>query len=255
MIKIETIEVSGWIGAIRGMRNPYMSHDKSDSIICSECPNANKEGICIDPKTGTVCQGFLMGYNDMTLCKKLIKSGPEHRKFLRMIHVQADVVAPSYWISEFATYKIGCWTPNLAITTYKQFFSTNFEGITNHYEKPVFDFALYNYINLPWGLILNIDMCYDTGGHMITKFYEPYGNIDIGLRKSFLNDALQISLWGYDVGKWYDSESNEQLGRLHIRRFADTDSRYASLTVTWKFNNFKNKYKGQSAASQEMNRL
>ena len=107
MIKIETIEVSGWIGAIRGMRNPYMSHDKSDSIICSECPNANKEGICIDPKTGTVCQGFLMGYNDMTLCKKLIKSGPEHRKFLRMIHVQADVVAPSYWISEFATYKIG----------------------------------------------------------------------------------------------------------------------------------------------------
>ena len=154
-----------------------------------------------------------------------------------------------------ATYKIGCWTPNLAITTYKQFFSTNFEGIKNHYEKPVFDFALYNYINLPWGVILNIDMCYDTGGHMITKFYEPYGNIDIGLRKSFLNDALQISLWGYDVGKWYDSESNEQLGRLHIRRFADTDSRYAALTITWKFNNFKNKYKGQSAASQEMNRL
>lgn len=43
----------------------------------------------------------------MKLCKKLIKGGPEHRKFLRMIHVQADVTAPSYWISELATYKIG----------------------------------------------------------------------------------------------------------------------------------------------------
>ena len=154
-----------------------------------------------------------------------------------------------------AAYKIGCWTPNLAITTYKQLFSTNFEEIVNNYEKPVFDFTLYNYFNLPWGLILNIDMCYNTGGNMGTDFYEPYGNIDVGLRKSFLNDALQISLWGYDLGKWYDPVTNEQLGRLHLRRYADTETRYVALTITWKFNNFKNKYKGQSAASQEMNRL
>ena len=154
-----------------------------------------------------------------------------------------------------AEYNVGCWTPNLAITAYKQFFSTNFEGIVNNYEKPMFDFTLYNYFRLPWGLILNIDMCYNTGGYSGTDFYEPYGNIDVGLRKSFLNDALQISLWGYDLGKWQDYTTKEQLGRLYTHRYADTDTRYVALTITWKFNNFKNKYKGQSAASQEMNRL
>lgn len=154
-----------------------------------------------------------------------------------------------------AEYNVGCWTPNLAITAYKQFFSTNFEGIVNNYEKPMFDFTLYNYFRLPWGLILNIDMCYNTGGYSGTDFYEPYGNIDVGLRKSFLNDALQVSLWGYDLGKWQDYTTKEQLGRLYTHRYADTDTRSVTLTITWKFNNFKNKYKGQSAASQEMNRL
>lgn len=105
MIKIEKTDIFGVSAAIRGMRNPYESHEKSDSITCSECPNANKEGICINPKMGTVCQGFFMGYNDMTLCKKLIKGGSEHRKFLRMIHVQADVVAPRYWWAEMDKYK------------------------------------------------------------------------------------------------------------------------------------------------------
>ena len=105
MIKITNTWTGGFESAIRGMRNPYESHEKSDSIICSECPNANEEGICINPKMGTICQGFFMGYNDMTLCKKLIKAGSEHRKFLRMIHVQADVIAPRYWWAEMDKYK------------------------------------------------------------------------------------------------------------------------------------------------------
>ena len=105
MIRISNVWTGGFEGAIRGMRNPYESHEKSDSITCSECPNANKEGICINPAMGTICQGFFMGYNDMTLCKKLIKAGSEHRKFLRMIHVQADVLAPRYWWAEMDKYK------------------------------------------------------------------------------------------------------------------------------------------------------
>lgn len=107
MIQIMKIHTFGFEGAIRGMRNPYESYEKSDSIICSECPNANKEGICINPKMGTICQGFFMGYNDMTLCKKLIKAGSEHRKFLRMIHVQFDIRMPRYFATELDTYKVG----------------------------------------------------------------------------------------------------------------------------------------------------
>lgn len=157
--------------------------------------------------------------------------------------------------SLIAEHRIGFWTPSFTASVYKQFFSTNFEGIVHHYEKPSFDFTLDNYFNLPWGIILNVDLVYNTGGNFDTQHYEPYGTIDIGLRKSFLNDALQISLWGYDLGKWQDYTTKEQLGRLYTHRYADTDMRYVALTITWKFNNFKNKYKGQSAASQEMNRL
>lgn len=80
---ISNYEVFGFKGAIRGMRNPYNSWDKSDS---------NDEVI---------------GPNDLVLCKKLIKAGSDHRKFLRMIHVQVDVKAPLYLWKEISTYKVG----------------------------------------------------------------------------------------------------------------------------------------------------
>ena len=94
MIEIKNINVFGFEAAIRGMRNPYESHKKSDSGY----------GI---PKTNNYIEvkKFFIGKSDMTLCKKLIKAGSEHRKFLRMIHVQADVIAPRYWWAEMDKYK------------------------------------------------------------------------------------------------------------------------------------------------------
>ena len=86
MIKITNTDVWGFDGAIRGMRNPYMSHEKSDSMYKDE-------------------YYFSIGEKDMELAKKLIKAGSEHRKFLRMIHVQADILAPRYWWAEMDTYK------------------------------------------------------------------------------------------------------------------------------------------------------
>ena len=83
MLKVETIEVMGIRGALKGMRNPMNSWNKSDS------------------------HDSVIGPGDMKLCKALIKAGSSDRKFLRMIHVQADVVAPLYWWKEFDTYKVG----------------------------------------------------------------------------------------------------------------------------------------------------
>lgn len=107
MIKIENTQVWGFEGAIRGMRNPYESHEKSDSVNCYydhlACQGCERlletEGSC------TASGHFYIGKADMTLAKKLIKGGSEHRKFLRMIHVQAEVLAPRYWWAEMDTYK------------------------------------------------------------------------------------------------------------------------------------------------------
>lgn len=112
MIKIENAETMGWGGAIRGMRNAMNSWDKSDSKFCHYSCITTDDSL--DEKTcnfmcgSDFCRGFLqIGKADMKLCKNLIKAGSSDRKFMRMIHVQADVTAPLYWWKEYDTYKVG----------------------------------------------------------------------------------------------------------------------------------------------------
>ena len=108
MIKIEDVEVIGMRKAIKGMRNAMNSWDKSDSYIDS-C--IDPIGHCKDcPYQFVGCNDsdyFFIGKADMELAKRLIKTGSPDRKFMRMIHVQADVTAPLYWWKEYDTYKVG----------------------------------------------------------------------------------------------------------------------------------------------------
>lgn len=92
MIRIENVDVWGFEHAVRGMRNPYNSWNKSDS----EYEPAN---FCDS--------NFILGDADLGLMRKLYNAGPEHRKFLRQIFVSMDVTAPLYWWKEFDTYKVG----------------------------------------------------------------------------------------------------------------------------------------------------
>lgn len=87
MIKIEKTEIVGWEAAIRGMRNPMNSWDKSDSEFTSD--------------------EMFIGDDDLELMQKLSNAGSDHGKFLRMIVIYTDIVAPMYWWKEFDTYKVG----------------------------------------------------------------------------------------------------------------------------------------------------
>lgn len=99
MLKIENVEVVGWEAAIRGMRNPKNSWEKSDSGV--KCPY-KKENCC-----GECQQNFCIGPNDHTLMMQLRNAGTDHRKFMRMIVVYLDITAPLYWWKEFKTYRAG----------------------------------------------------------------------------------------------------------------------------------------------------
>lgn len=99
MIKIDKTEVFGWEAAIRGMRNPMNSWDKSDSY-----EDWWEDPSPINPNDGV---RFFAGENDLALMKKLAKAGSDHGKFLRMINVTADILAPLYWWKEYDTYKVG----------------------------------------------------------------------------------------------------------------------------------------------------
>lgn len=107
MIKLENTEVLGWEAAIRGMRNPMNSWEKSDSLwfdgeeyhdICDNSGPAPKD------LNGT---GFDLGYADHKLMLNLAKDGSVDAKYRRMIVVTVDITAPLYWWKEFDTYKIG----------------------------------------------------------------------------------------------------------------------------------------------------
>lgn len=93
MLKIENAEVLGWEHAIRGMRNPKNSWEKSDSTF----------HLMIDDDKA---EDFI-GENDLKLMTTLRNAGTDHRKFMRMITVYLDITAPLYWWKEFDTYKVG----------------------------------------------------------------------------------------------------------------------------------------------------
>lgn len=96
MIKIENTEVVGWEHAIRGMRNPLNSWDKTDS----HCEPIEHGNVFIGYK-------YIVGQNDLKLMKNLAKAGSDHGKFMRMLTVYVDITAPLYWWKEFDTYKVG----------------------------------------------------------------------------------------------------------------------------------------------------
>ena len=107
MLKIENTEVLGWEHAIRGMRNPMNSWDKSDSYSCGTCGDCDN---CIDYEDCPYGYDYLktiVGPNDYTLMMNLRNAGTDHRKFMRMITVYLDITAPLYWWKEFDTYKVG----------------------------------------------------------------------------------------------------------------------------------------------------
>lgn len=100
MIRIENIETWGFQHAIRGMRNPMNSWDKSDSVFEDYVPDYSMD-------TAVTALKLDIGKNDLRLMQSLYAGGTSHRKYLRQIFVSMDITAPLYWWKEFDTYKVG----------------------------------------------------------------------------------------------------------------------------------------------------
>ena len=111
-MRFEDTEVWGFRKALRGMRNPKNSWDKSDSVFGYSSKNCYKHNnLCLecekhDPNAYAI-ESPIIGKNDMKLAQQLIRAGSEHRKFMRQIFVSVDITAPLYWWKEFDTYKVG----------------------------------------------------------------------------------------------------------------------------------------------------
>lgn len=117
MLKIENVEVTGWKPAIRGLRNPMNSWNRSDTVIVDvpDTPRLDYSGNVVEiiPAHKQVVMRYEdenwngIGENDLRLMTNLRNAGTDHRKFMRMITVYLDITAPLYWWKEFDTYKVG----------------------------------------------------------------------------------------------------------------------------------------------------
>jgi hypothetical protein len=106
-MKFENTEVFNFEGALRGMRNPHESWNKSDSWVgCYHGDYGETDKQSCKNKCNSDCK-FCFGENDLELAQKLVRAGSEHRKFMRQIFVSVDITAPLYWWKEFDTYKVG----------------------------------------------------------------------------------------------------------------------------------------------------
>lgn len=141
MIKIENIEVTGWEAAIRGMRNPMNSWDKSDSYFDSEIGSyIPKDNYIVNVDTDT----WYIGEEDRKLMHKLAKAGNEHAKFRRMLNVTMDITAPLYFWKEFDTYKVG--TVSNSCSTMHKIHEKEFIKEDFSYENVLSDVDACNYI-------------------------------------------------------------------------------------------------------------
>lgn len=119
MIKIEKTEIFGLEAAIRGLRNPMESWEKSDSNYCpfDDCSDIMNKTDPVRPCKDSSF-GFCIGENDFQLMKNLSAAGNDHAKYLRMINVTCDITAPLYWWKEHDQYKVGT-TTNSCSTMHK----------------------------------------------------------------------------------------------------------------------------------------
>ena len=141
MIKFENTEVFNFEGAIRGMRNPLNSWEKSDSFNCRNY----SEDCDFCERNYSECAKYYIGPNDLDLMKRLIKSGSDHRKFMRQILVSVDITAPLYWWKEFDTYKVA--TVSNSCSTMHKIHAKEFTIDDFSYDHCKDDPIVENYIN------------------------------------------------------------------------------------------------------------
>lgn len=201
MITITNVETYGWEAAIRGMRNPMNSWDKSDSAFGRnlEIPYSQNNPTTMLDKYGVETY---IGDNDLDLMKRLVKAGTDHRKFMRMITVFCDITAPLYWWKEFDTYKVG--TVANSCSTMHKIADKEFT-LDDFSHEHVIDF--FNDIDV--FEYMNDDRMYDfeVSPLIIVEtmhdevFYEPMGILELQIK--MLNKCRELYLKTKDKKYWW----------------------------------------------------
>ena len=216
MLKIEKFEVVGWEHAIRGMRNPMNSWEKSDSGYCVQDLSRDCNS-CVHKHTNYPtcrCGGFDIGQNDYALMKKLCNAGTDHRKFMRMITVYLDITAPLYWWKEFDTYKVG--TVANSCSTMHKIHAKEFtiEDFSCEHLKDSFGEShdCFSPLDILYDVIITLNICRED--YLKSKSKDDWDQM-IQLLPSSYNQKRTVML-NYEVlANIYDSRKDHKLDEWH----------------------------------------
>lgn len=220
MIKIENTDVYGFEAAIRGMRNPLNSWDKSDSceLDCKlfQCEECAFEGLCEERYP----RAYEVGENDLELMRKLAHAGDDHGKFARFINVTVDITAPLYWWKEADTYKVG--TVSNSCSTMHKLMDKPFEVSDFSWEKVLaFDNDDYieeqlNIFNDLRDAYLCFDKYYANGAlHKNLKSKKDVWYALVQLLPSSYNQRRTVQLNYQVLNRIYNARKNHKLDEWH----------------------------------------
>jgi hypothetical protein len=152
-------------------------------------------------------------------------------------------------------HKIAFWQPNYTFGICKPFFSANYNGQEKAYNQEDYFFKAYNDFTLPASFVFSCNFRYQSDYNKYFIKSAGFNQLDLGLRKSFLNNQLKVNLEVYDIFNQVKERNDMNLNNLVWTTDKKRETRYIQLSVTYQLNNYKKKYRGISAAEDDINRF
>lgn len=151
--------------------------------------------------------------------------------------------------------KFGIWEPSLSLQMQKQFFKNMTMGSLKHFNRPIFGSRLDNYFRFGRTLTGNLTLFYSSKGNRSIMLVKPNQGVNISLNKTFMNDRLGVNLRVNDIFASQRSSFIIYGDHMQFDKWNYSDTRSIRLTVQYKFNTTRSKYRGTGAANEELNRL
>ena len=167
-----------------------------------------------------------------------------------------DKFIPMFTAFLSATPKIGCWSPMLSVGMQKQWLTIDYFKESKNLDNPIFTASFNNTWELPLGFMLGLDSYIQSAGATQNIYSEkPNGYVNVSVRKSFLNEALRVELRGNDIFKTNRISYSMYSGDYYLFQKSVWDRQEFAVTVRYKFNTAKSKYKGTGAGDSQKSRM
>ena len=167
-----------------------------------------------------------------------------------------DKSIPMFTAFLSASPKIGCWAPMMSVGMQKQWLTIDYFKESKNLDNPIFTASFNNTWELPLGFMLGLDSYIQSAGATQNIYSEkPNGYVNVSVRKSFLNDALSVELRGNDILKTNRMSYSMYSGDYYLYQKSVWDRQEFAVTVRYKFNTAKSKYKGTGAGDSQKSRM